>query len=58
MLRRILELAVAIVGGAGGCVLVLASQIDLSALPDPGPRETSMATSAKSWLIGRAARTS
>ena len=39
-------------------VFVLASQISLSALPDPGSRESSLATSAKRWLIGRAARSS
>src|ERR1700691_4843035 len=37
-------------------VFVAASQIDLSALPEPGARESSLATSAKRWLIGRAAR--
>ena len=37
-------------------VFVAASQIDLSALPEPGARETSLATSAKRWMIGRAAR--
>ncbi len=57
MLKRILVLA-AVVLVVLAIVLVLASQIDLSALPDPGPRETSMATSAKRWLIGRAARRS
>jgi mono/diheme cytochrome c family protein len=35
---------------------VAASQIDLSALPEPGARESSLAASAKRWLIGRAAR--
>jgi mono/diheme cytochrome c family protein len=39
-------------------LLVAASQMDLSALPEPGARETSLAISAKRWLIGRAARRS
>jgi Cytochrome C oxidase, cbb3-type, subunit III len=39
-------------------VFIAASQMDLSALPEPGPRETSLATSAKRWMIGRAARNS
>jgi mono/diheme cytochrome c family protein len=37
-------------------IFVAASQIDLSALPEPGARESSLAASAKRWLIGRAAR--
>lgn len=39
-------------------VIIAASQINLSALPDPGPRETRWATAGKHWLIGRAARSS
>jgi mono/diheme cytochrome c family protein len=52
--KRILKLVV-IVLLLLTVVFVAASQIDLSALPEPGARETSLATSAKRWLIGRAA---
>jgi mono/diheme cytochrome c family protein len=57
VLRRILKVAVAIVVVLV-IAIILAAQIDLSALPEPGARETSLATSAKRWLIGRAARSS
>ncbi len=39
-------------------VFIAASQMDLSALPEPGPRESALAASAKRWMIGRAARNS
>ena len=39
-------------------VFIVASQMDLSALPEPGPRESALAASAKRWMIGRAARNS
>ncbi len=55
MLRRILKMAVLIVVVLV-VAIILAAQIDLSALPEPGARETSLAVSAKRWLIGRAAR--
>ena len=35
---------------------IVASQINLSALPEPGSFETRMATASKRWMIGRAAR--
>jgi mono/diheme cytochrome c family protein len=35
---------------------LFASRFNLSALPDPGPRETYLATRTKHWLIARAAR--
>ena len=38
--------------------VVLATQFDISALPEPGARETYFATQAKRWIIGRAARKS
>jgi mono/diheme cytochrome c family protein len=37
---------------------IVASQINLSALPEPGPFETRMATASKRWIIARAARKS
>ena len=37
---------------------IFATQINLSALPEPGPFETRMATATKRWLIARAARKS
>jgi mono/diheme cytochrome c family protein len=36
--------------------LILASRFNLSALPDPGARETYLATKSKHWLVARAAR--
>lgn len=57
MLRRILKVALVIVVVLV-VAIILAAQLDLSALPEPGARETSLATSAKRWLIGRAARRS
>jgi mono/diheme cytochrome c family protein len=57
VLRRILKVATVIVVVLV-VAIILAAQIDLSALPEPGARESSWATSAKRWLIGRAARRS
>ena len=37
-------------------LLVAASQFSLSALNEPGRMETSLATTAKHWLVGRSAR--
>ena len=37
---------------------LVASQMDLSAQPEPGPHETRLATATKHWLIGKAARNS
>jgi mono/diheme cytochrome c family protein len=37
---------------------IVASQINLSALPEPGSFETRMATASKRWIIARAARKS
>jgi mono/diheme cytochrome c family protein len=36
--------------------VIFAYRFDLSALPEPGPRETRMANAARHWLISRAAR--
>jgi mono/diheme cytochrome c family protein len=55
MRRAIIAVIVVLVVEAG-LGFFLFSQIDLSALPEPGARESSLATSAKRWLIGRAAR--
>jgi len=37
---------------------IIATQVNLSALPEPGPFETRMATASKRWVIARAARKS
>ena len=37
-------------------VIVIVSKMSLSALPEPGRTETALATEAKDWFIGRAAR--
>lgn len=53
-LLKIFILLLAIVAVA----LILASQINLSALPNPGSFETRFASTSKRWLIARAARKS
>ena len=55
-MRRAIIILIGMLMVVAGLGLLLFSQIDLSALTEPGPRETSLATSAKRWLIGRAAR--
>lgn len=55
MLSRVVKLLIAVVV-ALLIAFVVVSQMSLSALPEPGARETSMATSAKRWMIGRAAQ--
>ena len=39
-------------------VFFAATHFDISALPEPGARETYLATRAKHWIIGRAAKAS
>lgn len=43
-------------GLAVGGLLVVVQQASLSALSDPGPLETTVATAAKGWLVARSAR--
>jgi len=56
MNRRMLLVLLAVAAAVLAVLGVLASQASLSTLEEPGPTETYLATTAKHWLVGRAAR--
>jgi mono/diheme cytochrome c family protein len=55
-MRRIIFALLVLVLLIGGGVILLASELNLSSLPEPGRTETYLATKAKVWLVRRSAR--